>query len=185
MGTLNVKIDDALEEEFRSILGSMKGNRRGNLKRAVEEAIRMWIEKHKRGQGQDEHQSEEGGRKERKVKIVDSFLGLARETSLEVKGLKIRIGFGKILIPLEQMYEVYSSDEFNDLLNRYKLYKTINVIDDENFVVLIPKIFDEFTNTARKREMLKDWMAKNFKEFVKELVSLLERSSSQSQEAVE
>lgn len=185
MGALNVRIDDDLYNDFKYVAKLVYGDKQGVLKMAVEEALRMWIEKHK---AKAMERLNEIGRRfeaQKKPKILDSFLGLARESVLEVKGLKIRIGFGKILIPLEQIHEVYSSEEFNDLLDRHKLYKTVTVVDDENFVVLIPKMFDEFTNTARKREMLKDWMAKNFKEFVKELVSLREKVSSQSQEAVE
>ena len=47
MGVLNVRIDDELEREFRKKVIDVYGSRKGALGKAVEEAIRLWLEKHK------------------------------------------------------------------------------------------------------------------------------------------
>lgn len=47
MAKLNVEIDDELEREFRHVILDVYGSRRGALTRAVEDAIRLWIQKHK------------------------------------------------------------------------------------------------------------------------------------------
>ena len=47
MAKLNVEIDDELEREFRHVILDVYGSRRGALTKAVEDAIRLWIQKHK------------------------------------------------------------------------------------------------------------------------------------------
>ena len=47
MGKIVVEINDDLEIEFRHIILDVYGTRRGVLTRAVEEAIKLWIEKYK------------------------------------------------------------------------------------------------------------------------------------------
>jgi len=47
VGVLNVRIDDELEREFRKKVIDVYGSRKGALGKAVEEAIRLWLEKHK------------------------------------------------------------------------------------------------------------------------------------------
>ena len=44
MGTLKVTIPDDLEKEFREEIFKSKGMKKGNISKAVEEAIRLWIE---------------------------------------------------------------------------------------------------------------------------------------------
>ncbi len=56
MGTLKVTIPDDLEKEFREEIFKSKGMKKGNISKAVEEAIRLWIEhqrkiKRKEGKG--------------------------------------------------------------------------------------------------------------------------------------
>jgi hypothetical protein len=46
MGFLNVRIDNELEGEFRQKIAEHLGWRKGNLKLAVEQAIRLWIKEH-------------------------------------------------------------------------------------------------------------------------------------------
>ena len=43
MGTLKVTIPDDLEREFREEIFKSKGMKKGNISKAVEEAIRLWI----------------------------------------------------------------------------------------------------------------------------------------------
>lgn len=43
MGKLNVKIDDSLDEKFRQEVFKRKGMKKGNLTKAVQEAMLMWI----------------------------------------------------------------------------------------------------------------------------------------------
>lgn len=47
MGVLNVKVDDKLEREFRKKVIDVYGSKKGALGMAIEEAIRLWLEKHK------------------------------------------------------------------------------------------------------------------------------------------
>jgi len=47
MGKIVVEIDDKLEKEFRHLILDVYGTRRGALTKAVEEAIKLWIEKYK------------------------------------------------------------------------------------------------------------------------------------------
>jgi len=42
-----VEIDNELERDFRHLILDVYGSRKGALTRAVEEAIRLWIQKHK------------------------------------------------------------------------------------------------------------------------------------------
>jgi len=39
-------IDDELEKQFRITILKVKGKKRGAISEAVEEAIRLWLEKH-------------------------------------------------------------------------------------------------------------------------------------------
>ncbi len=43
MGILKVTIPDDLEKEFREEIFKSKGMKKGNISKAVEEAIRLWI----------------------------------------------------------------------------------------------------------------------------------------------
>lgn len=45
MGVLNVEIDDELEKKFRVKVLERKGSKKGALTEAVEEALKLWIEK--------------------------------------------------------------------------------------------------------------------------------------------
>ena len=44
MGILKVTIPDDLEKEFREEIFKSKGMKKGNISKAVEEAIKLWIE---------------------------------------------------------------------------------------------------------------------------------------------
>jgi len=46
MGRMLVKIDDELEERFRIAVFKVKNKKRGALSEAVEEAIKLWLEKY-------------------------------------------------------------------------------------------------------------------------------------------
>ena len=46
MGKLYVRVDDELETRFRVAVLRIKGKKRGVLSKAVEEAIRLWLEKY-------------------------------------------------------------------------------------------------------------------------------------------
>jgi metal-responsive CopG/Arc/MetJ family transcriptional regulator len=43
---MTVQIDEELGRKFRARVMEIKGNRKGALSEAVEEAIRLWLEKH-------------------------------------------------------------------------------------------------------------------------------------------
>jgi metal-responsive CopG/Arc/MetJ family transcriptional regulator len=47
MAKFTVEIDEKLAREFRHIIIDVYGTRRGALTKAVEEAIRLWIQKNK------------------------------------------------------------------------------------------------------------------------------------------
>jgi hypothetical protein len=47
MGKINLIIPDKLEEEFRNTVFKKYGLKRGNISKAIEEAIRDWVEKQK------------------------------------------------------------------------------------------------------------------------------------------
>ncbi len=49
MGLITVRIDDALEKELREIAHRIYGYKKGSLSRAVQEAIKYWIERIKSG----------------------------------------------------------------------------------------------------------------------------------------
>jgi len=46
MGIIHVRIDDELERRFRKRVLDVYGSKKGALARAVEEAIRLWLEKY-------------------------------------------------------------------------------------------------------------------------------------------
>ena len=46
MGKMLAKIDDELERRFRIAVLKIKGKKRGAISEAVEEAIRLWLEKY-------------------------------------------------------------------------------------------------------------------------------------------
>lgn len=41
---MNIVLDDKLEERFRKTVFQRKGMKKGNISKALEEAIRQWIE---------------------------------------------------------------------------------------------------------------------------------------------
>lgn len=45
MSRINLVIDDELDEQFRNEVAKRLGMRKGNIKIAIEEAMRMWIDK--------------------------------------------------------------------------------------------------------------------------------------------
>lgn len=47
MGKINIIISDKLEKEFREAVFQKYGLKRGNIKIAIEEAIKDWIQKNK------------------------------------------------------------------------------------------------------------------------------------------
>jgi len=49
MGQVNLKIDDELERAFRQAAAEKFGARKGFLQKAVEEAVRDWINKNRKG----------------------------------------------------------------------------------------------------------------------------------------
>jgi tryptophan synthase beta subunit len=49
MGKINLDIDDDLEREFRKIAVEKFEAKKGFLKKAIEEAIRDWIQKNSKG----------------------------------------------------------------------------------------------------------------------------------------
>lgn len=44
MGRIDVILPDDLEEKFRMEVAKKKGMKRGNLKKALEEAVILWME---------------------------------------------------------------------------------------------------------------------------------------------
>lgn len=54
MGTINLKIKDELEKEFREAVYHSKGMKKGNLTESLEEALDAWIKEQKK------HQSKKG-----------------------------------------------------------------------------------------------------------------------------
>jgi len=48
MGQLNLKVDDALEKEFRRAAAERFEAKKGFLKKAVEEALWEWVKRNKR-----------------------------------------------------------------------------------------------------------------------------------------
>lgn len=44
MGTLNIKIDDELEMQFRRAVLERLGKQKGAISLAVEQAIKLWLE---------------------------------------------------------------------------------------------------------------------------------------------
>jgi hypothetical protein len=59
MGKINIAIKDETEERFRQAIGEYMGAKKGNLSKAMEEAINLWID----------HVSEYYQRKHGKAKI--------------------------------------------------------------------------------------------------------------------
>jgi len=46
VGIIHVRIDDELENRFRKKILDVYGSKKGALARAVEEAIKLWLEKY-------------------------------------------------------------------------------------------------------------------------------------------
>lgn len=49
MGQVNLQIDDQLEKEFRKVAAERFEAKKGFLKKAIEEAVRDWIDKNRKG----------------------------------------------------------------------------------------------------------------------------------------
>ncbi len=45
MARINMVIDDELDKQFRDEVAKRLGMKKGNIKIAIEEAMRMWIER--------------------------------------------------------------------------------------------------------------------------------------------
>lgn len=43
MGKINIALDDAVEEKFRKAVYQRMGMKKGNISKALEEAIDVWI----------------------------------------------------------------------------------------------------------------------------------------------
>jgi hypothetical protein len=43
MARLNMVIDDELDEQFRTAVAKRLGMKKGNLQKAAEEALRLWL----------------------------------------------------------------------------------------------------------------------------------------------
>jgi len=52
MGRIDIILPDDLEEEFRAEVAKELGMRRGNLKIAIQEAIRLWIDARRRARSE-------------------------------------------------------------------------------------------------------------------------------------
>ena len=48
MGQVNLQIDDQLEKEFRRVAAERFEARKGFLKKAIEEAVRDWVNKNRK-----------------------------------------------------------------------------------------------------------------------------------------
>jgi len=44
MGKMNIVLDDEIEEKFRRAVFERKGMKKGNISKALEEAIQQWME---------------------------------------------------------------------------------------------------------------------------------------------
>ena len=44
MGTMTVSVDDEVEKEFRRLVEEYKGNKKGDLGKAITEAMKKWAE---------------------------------------------------------------------------------------------------------------------------------------------
>ena len=46
MGRILITIDDELEERFRKVVARVYGARKGAISKAIEEAIKLWLDKY-------------------------------------------------------------------------------------------------------------------------------------------
>jgi len=46
VGRILITIDDGLEERFRGVVARVYGARKGAISKAIEEAIKLWLEKY-------------------------------------------------------------------------------------------------------------------------------------------
>ena len=44
MGKMNIVLDDEIEQKFRKAVFERKGMKKGNISKALEEAIKQWID---------------------------------------------------------------------------------------------------------------------------------------------
>ena len=44
MGRINIVVDDTIEKEFRIEVGKRLGAKKGNIKIAIEDAMKKWIQ---------------------------------------------------------------------------------------------------------------------------------------------
>jgi len=51
MGQVNLKIEDELEKDFRRVAAERFEAKKGFLKKAIEEAIKDWVNKNRKGAG--------------------------------------------------------------------------------------------------------------------------------------
>ncbi|MFA5001978.1 MAG: hypothetical protein WC502_03260 [Methanolinea sp.] len=52
MGRIDIILPDELEEEFRQEVAKELGMKRGNLSLALQEAVKLWIEKHQKNRSE-------------------------------------------------------------------------------------------------------------------------------------
>jgi len=48
MGRILITIDDELEERFRKVVARVYGARKGAISKAIEEAIKLWLERYEK-----------------------------------------------------------------------------------------------------------------------------------------
>ena len=88
MGTLNIIISDDLDERFRLEVAKRLGMKKGNLTKALEEAIGLWIENPIAEKLKDiaTNKNFESGEREKATELLSDFGRMAIPALLEIAG---------------------------------------------------------------------------------------------------
>jgi len=167
MGVVKGNIPDDLEREFRKVALERFGYKKGCISMALEEAIKLWLNR----EGVEDAKTEEPkvedlGKldKGHYPRMIKAFVGDDEPVRVYIPKIgNVTVKRGAILIPLKDISDKLTTGNKVKIQDACKCIISFNVIDDENYVVFAPRVSGEFSNPDEDmKKKLAMWFRENF-----------------------